>query len=325
MTARPGERLLVRRVGEEGVVLDLRSGAFYRLAGAAVAIAERLARGEAPAAVAAGLAEEAGIDAPRARSDVEAVAAALATEAPPEPRRGPFFAPAGGGLELTWGGRAVLRVNGAGRRASLLGDASPPSPAERLRWALPHLVWLAGGTVLHAAAVRLGGAVLALSGASGSGKSTLARLLAAGDPVSEDLLFLRAGPAGPEAVLGGERAARAWEARESARLAAREGARLDPADLAAMTAGPALRLAAIWVLDTRRGEDIALSSAAGAEGLGLLLEHSFGETGAPAVWRRIFEASAGLAAAVPLSRATVPATLSALGAAARRYRANAAS
>ena len=327
MTPRPGERLLVRRLGDEGVVLDLATGAFYRVAGAAVAIAERLALGEAPPAVAARLAEEAGIDAARARRDVESVAAALAADASPAPRRDPSFAPEGDGLELRWGGQAVLRLDGSGRRASLAGDpAALPSPAERLRWALPHLVWLAGGTVLHAAAARLGGAVLALTGASGSGKSTLARLLAAGDPVSDDLLFLRAGPNGPEAVLGGEAAARAWEAREAARPAGGEEARLDPADLATVAAGPALPLAAIWVLDaTRRdGEAIALAPAAGAEGLGLLLEHSFGETGV-AVWRRIFEASAGLAAAVPPMRATVPGTLPALAEAARRYRASVAS
>jgi hypothetical protein len=325
VTPRPGERLLVRRLGDEGVVLDLATGAFYRVAGAAVAIAERLASGEAPAAVAARLAEEAGIDGARARSDVESVAAALAADASPAPRRDPSFAPGGDGLELRWGGQAVLRLDGSGRRASLAGDpAALPSPAERLRWALPHLVWLAGGTVLHASAARLGGAVLALTGASGSGKSTLARLLAAGDPVSDDLLFLRAGANGPEVVLGGEAAARAWEAREATRLAAGGAARLEDSDLAEMAAGPALALAAIWVLDAarREGQAIALAPAPGSEGLGLLLEHSFGESGTAPVWRRIFEASAALVSAAPPWRAIVPATLPALAAAARRYRAS---
>ena len=320
MTGRP-ERLLVRRLGGEGVALDLDTGAFYRLAGAAVAIAERLARGEPPPAVAARLAEEAGIDAARARADVEAVVAALAADAVPAPRRDPHFA--GGGRELSWGRREVLRIDGSGRSARLSGDpTAPPSPAERLRWALPHMAWLAGATVLHAAAVRLGHSVLALTGASGSGKSTLARLLAGGDPLSDDLLFLRPGPGGPEAVLGGEAAARAWEAREVARLVAGGEARLEAADLAAIEAGASLPLAALWVLDAgrREGEAIALAPVPGAEGLGLLLEHSFGETGEPEVWRRIFEASAALHAAAPLLRAAVPATLPALADAARRYR-----
>lgn len=325
----PGRRLLVRRIGGEAVVLDLATGSYYRVAGAAVDVAEALARGEAPAAVADRLARRAGIDPRRARGDVDAVAAALAADGAPASRGDPAFAPAGDGLVLLWGDRPVLRVAGSGRRASLLGDpASPPSPGERLRWAVPHLLWLAGGTVLHAAAVRLGGGVLALTGASGSGKSTLARLLAGGEePISGDLLLLRPGLAGPEAVLGGEAAGRAWEAREAPRLAAGREARLEAADLAALTAGPSLPLAAIWVLDAARrvGEEIALSPAAGAEGLGLLLAQSFGETGAPKVWRRIFEASAGLAKAVPLFRATVPATLPALSEAAGRYRASVAS
>ncbi|HZY04715.1 MAG TPA: PqqD family peptide modification chaperone, partial [Anaeromyxobacteraceae bacterium] len=219
MSGQPG-RLLVRRLGGEGVALDLDTGAYYRLAGAAVAIAEALAGGEAPAAVAARLAEEARIDPARARADVDAVAAAFAADTPGT-RRDPSFAPAGGGLALSWGGREVLHLDGSGRSASLSGDpAVPPSPAERLRWALPHMIWLAGGAVFHAGATRLGGAVLALTGASGSGKSTLARLLGGGAPVSDDLLFLRPGPGGPEAVLGGEPAARAWQAREGARLAA---------------------------------------------------------------------------------------------------------
>ena len=322
MTARP-QRLLVRRLGGEGVALDLDTGAFYRLVGAAVAIAERLARGESSPATAARLAAEAGIDVARARADVEAVAAALAADSPPRRRGDPSFAPAGDGLALSWGGREVLHLDGSGRRARLSGDlAARPSPAERLRWALPHMAWLAGGSVLHGAAARQGASALALTGASGSGKSTLARLLSGGDPISDDLLFLRAGACGPEAVLGGEAAARVWEARESVRLAAAGEARLEPSDLAAILSGRSLPLAAVWVLDAGRrgGETIALAPAPGAEGMGLLLEHSFGETGEPEVWRRIFEASAEVLAGAPASRATLPATLPALEAAARRYR-----
>lgn len=316
-------RFLVRRLGGEGLALDLDSGAYYRVAGAAVAIAEGLAQGQPAEAVAARLAQETGIDAARARADVEAVAAALAAGAPAAPGRDPSFAPAEGGLALRFGGREVLRLDGSGRSARLAGDpAAPPTPAERLRWALPHMAWLSGATVLHAAAARLGGGVLALTGASGAGKSTLARLLAGDGPVSDDLLFLRPGPAGPEAVLGGEAAARAWEAREARRLGAGGEARLEPEDLRAIEAGPSLPLSAVWILDAgrREGRAIALDPVPGAEGLGLLLEHSFGETGEPEVWRRILEASAAVIGVGPPLRATVPATLAALVEAARRYR-----
>ena len=328
-TARPDGRLLVRRLGEEAVVIDTATGALYRVAGAGVGIAEALARGETPGTVAEHLARETGIELERARADIDAVAVALAADGPPATRADPAFAPAWNGLELRWDGRAVLRVDGSGRRASLLGDAAaPPSPGARLRWALPHLVWLAGGTVLHAAAVRLGGTVLALTGASGSGKSTLARLLARGpEPVSDDLLLLRDGPAGLEAVLGGEAAARAWEAREVPRLAGGQAARIEGEDLAALIAGPALPLAAIWILDATRREadEITLAATTGAEALALLLHQSFGETGAPEVWRRILDASADLVEAVPIFRASAPGTLSQLDDAARRYRASVAS
>ena len=323
-----GGRWLVQRLGDEAVVLDLSTGAFYRVAGAAVGVAEALSRGEAPGAIAGWLEREAGIGPERARADVADVAAALATAVAP-PAGQPAVGPAWDGLELRWEGRAVLRVDGSGRRATLLGDAAePPSPLERLRWALPHLLWLSGGMVLHAAAVQMAGSVLALTGASGSGKSTLAGLLARGaEQVSDDLLLLRDGPAGLEAVLKGEAAARAWEARETPSLAAGREARFYAGDLAALAAGPSLPLAGIWLLDAvrREGADISLAGAAGADGLGLLLGQSFGETGAPEVWRRIFETSARLAEAVPISRALVPGTLPGLHEAARRYRLSVAS
>ena len=328
-TARPGGQLLVRRLGKEAVVVDVATGAVFRVAGAGVGIAEALARGETPGAVAERLARETGIEPGRARADVEAVAVALAADGLAATRDEPAFAPAWNGLELRWDGRAVLRIDGSGRRAWLLGDAAaPPSPGARLRWALPHLLWLSGGTVLHAAAARFGGAVLALTGASGSGKTTLGRLLAgAAGPVSEDLLLLRDGPAGPEAVLGGEAAVRAWEAREVPRLATGYEARLEGDDLAVLTAGPALPLAGIWLLDAvqREGDEITLAVATGAEALALLLHQSFGETGVAEVWRRIVDASADLVEVVPIFRASVPGTLSQLEDAARRYRASVAS
>ena len=326
---RPDGRLLVCRLGNEAVVLDIATGVFFRVGGAGVGIAEALARGEAPAAISEHLVRETGIELTRARADVEAVAAALTADGPPVRPGEPAFAPAWNGLELRWNGRAVLRLVGSGSRASLLGDAAaPPSLGERLRWALPHLIWIAGGTVLHAAAVRMGDAVLALTGASGSGKTTLARLLACGaEPVSEDLLLLRAGPAGLEAVLAGEAGMRAWEAREVPRLAGGQEARLEGEDLAALTAGPALPLAGIWLLDVtrRETEEITLAAATGAEALALLLHQSFGETGVPDVWRRILGATAGLVEAVPIFRASVPGTLDRLDDAARRYRASVAS
>jgi hypothetical protein len=328
-TVRLAERLLVHRFGNEAVVLNLTTGAFFRVGGAGVAIAEALARGDAPEAVARRLAHEAGIELGSAQASIEAVAVALAADGPPAPRNETALAPSWHGLELRWGGRAVLRLDDAGRRASVLGDAAvPPSPGVRLRWAVPHLVWLSGGAVLHAAAVRLGGAVLAITGASGSGKSTLARYLACGaELVSDDLLLLREGRAGLEAVLGGEGAARAWAAREVLRLASGQEAHFEVEDLAALTAGPTLPLAGIWLLDAaqRDGDEITLSVADGAERLALLLHQSFGETGAPAVWRRVFDVSARLVEGVPVSRASVPGTLSLLDEAARRYRASVAS
>ena len=123
------------------------------------------------------------------------------------------------------------------------------------------------------------------------------------------------------------RDARAWEARETPLLARGEVARLEEEDLSAITTGPTLPLAAVWLLDAsrRNADEIALESTVGAEGLGLLLEQSFGETGAPDVWRRIFEASVSLVEAVPIFRASVPGTLARLEEAARCYRAIVAS
>lgn len=322
-------RFLLAGFGEVALVLDLETGALSRVSGGAVPICRGLAAGDSGEAVAARLVGEFGIAAARARADVESVRARIAGGGEAAAPRGPAtFGPTAGGFEMRYQGRPVLLLDGAGEGVELRGDpASAPDPAWRLRLALPHLLVLRGQPVLHAAAARRGGHVLAISGASGAGKSTLAALLAGGATVSDDLVLLRFGSGAPAAILGGEGAAHRWVEAAAARLGATGAVRLAPEDLSALGAGTDLPLEEVWFLDEARrgGEEVAVEPAPGADGVALLLRNGFGELGDREVWRRLFEWSRAVAGGARLGRARVPASLSALRAAAERYKASVAS
>ncbi|WP_447727335.1 hypothetical protein [Sphingomonas koreensis] len=103
----------------------------------------------------------------------------------------------GADLCFTAPGIAEYRCRADGIRVTPHPDASAADVAEMLiATALPALLWLRGGFVLHAAAARLPGhgAAIAIAGASGSGKSTvLAQLADAGASVlADDTILLDA-------------------------------------------------------------------------------------------------------------------------------------
>lgn len=109
----------------------------------------------------------------------------------------------GADLCFTAPGIAEYRCRADGIRVTPHPDAGEADVAELLiATALPALLWMRGGFVLHAAAARLPGqdAAIAIAGPSGSGKSTiLARLVEAGGALLADdtvLLDARGNAAG---------------------------------------------------------------------------------------------------------------------------------
>ncbi len=131
---------------------------------------------------------------------------------------------------------------------SIAVTPDPDAPSDRvaamlIATALPALLWLRGGFVLHAAAAQLpGGGALAIAGATGSGKSTiLAQLLEAGAAlIGDDTITFDPGAGREARGLGG-----GWFVAENG-----EGARrfvAAPPDRSLASAP----ITALLVLDTR--------------------------------------------------------------------------
>lgn len=111
----------------------------------------------------------------------------------------------GADLCFTAPGIAEYRCRADGIRVTPHPAAGEADVAELLiATALPALLWIRGGFVLHAAAARLAGhdAAIAIAGASGSGKSTvLAQLIdAGGSLLADDTILLAARDSGAEAA-----------------------------------------------------------------------------------------------------------------------------
>lgn len=113
----------------------------------------------------------------------------------------------GADLCFTAPGIAEYRCHADGIRVSPHPHASATDVVEMLiATALPALLWMRGGFVLHAAAAQLPGsaAAIAIAGASGSGKSTvLAQLTDAGAPMLADDTILLDSRTGEGAGLAG--------------------------------------------------------------------------------------------------------------------------
>lgn len=323
-----GDRFQLTVFADGAVLVDLESGAFFRVNQVGALVATELANGGERRAARV-LEETYGVPAEQATADVAAFVAGLG-HAPVRPPRNPLtFTPADGGFTMTWHDQPVLWLAADGRRARRL-----PAPAGArgsqaiddaalLTWAAPHLLALRGRPVLHAAAVEEDGGVLAFAGASGAGKTTTARAFAAAGAtlVTEDLLILADDG---DVVTGAEAALRAWVVAQTGAQAAAPtpGAEVDAEELAAVVlAGPTLPLRRMLLLDaTRRaGGEFVIEKIPASDAMLALLGHSFGELEERRVWRDLATACRRIASTVDLRLTTAPAGLDALGAAAVRY------
>jgi hypothetical protein len=200
------------RFDDGGLLLDLESGALFQLNESAAEIWEGRLAGKSTDALAAALTAAHSLSASIARSHVVAALTGLNVECQPN---GEYrYERSGNHYVFSREGVPLIRVNDAGDVIEWAGaQAIDIGEIRNVLLAIsPKLLALRGNLVLHASAVLLNDAVVALCGESGAGKTTTARALvrAGATPVCEDKLIVRSGRSGPEALMGTEQTIDTW-------------------------------------------------------------------------------------------------------------------
>lgn len=333
-------RFRFERFEDGGVMLDLESGAFYRMNASAGDVCEGLLRGCSIQEIAFRLSLSAGLATCDAEGDVRALIQRLihqvvgdaGRDEPRVHRNSVSVAYDGDGFLISWRGLPIVRIDREGRRivrdrALVAGVSSLdlPRPERWLLWALPHLLVLQGESVIHASSIRTCGVLRAFTGASGAGKTTLARAFADhardAELISEDLLWLSIDRTSVRARIGGERALRRWAASRGGELAENGELELGVDDLKRCAGADTAPLEEIWFLEAtdRKGESIVASRVSASDAFALLLENSFSEVGSRSLWNHVFDACARVARTANASRITLPREIRLLPAAAKAF------
>jgi hypothetical protein len=319
-----GDRFALSAFADGSVLVDLETGAFYRLQGAADRIGRGLAENLSPSTIAENLAAEYRIPLDQAHQDVQTMLAQL--QAPPV-AAGPnpiSFRATNTDYTLCWQGQPLYRIDPGQRRLHPLTVAEPGADiVTELLWAVPHLLLLANHFVLHASAILDGELVTAFCGPSGLGKTTLAQRFAAHGCriVSEDLLVVRFDGDRPMVVLGAEERIRRWASAMAPALTA--GQAIDTAPLLALIDGEPAVLREVF-FPRRSSTEVSTffrEPLGQADAFLMLLENSFAELGQRSVWLRLLEANRRLVQEAALARFVIPEGLSLLEAAVMAYRA----
>jgi Coenzyme PQQ synthesis protein D (PqqD) len=308
------DSLVVTLFADGGVLVDLGSGAFYRLNTSAAQICAGLLQGQAQDIIARDLARRFGISQSRALLDVEAVRRQLHSPPAALPAANPItFRHAATGYTLCWQDEPVWHLDPQVLTYLAPAHASLPDRTTQLLWVVPHLLLLKGQPVLHASAVEQEGLVCAFCGPSGRGKTTLARTLGAQGLrlVGEDLLLVVLDGERPEVLLDGETLLRRWVA---AQVAQPVWTRLETQGLDSVRHGPRRPLREILFpvrvsgsLPVVRRQPLPPSDA-----LVRLLENSFAELAQPALWRQLLEVNRRLVETTRVARLEVPEGIDAL-------------
>jgi hypothetical protein len=306
----------------EGILLNVESGAFYRLNRTAYGVWAALIAGRPFGAVVDQLVRDFGITRGQAERDALVALEELPPGPPPLASSDRFrwaVLPAGYGFFVD--GSLLFEVD-AGGDSLRSRSGSPPNEEQaqlQLKAVLPKLLTLRGIRVLHAAAIEMRRSLLVFSGRSGAGKTTSARAFvdAGARLVSEDLLIFTPGAAARDAVLGGERIVRAWVEEEARRLADSPGRTIDCKTLACCLEGERLPVRQILLIeaDRRVGDRIQVESLSRPDALLALLESAYFASADASSWRLTFESLRGLVMTVSTARAVMPKGLAALRAA----------
>lgn len=303
-------RFALASLVDEGVLLDLHRGAFYRINLAAARICREWLEGKAPEAIARELARSYSISESQALHDVDSVFARVFCEREVRSVNPIAFTREAQKLRMEWNGQPLCWLDPAAERLDLCSAPCEPLGVEiaaLLLWAAPHLLALYSQDVLHASAVALPEGVLAFCGPSGAGKTTLAQLATdqGASLVSEDLVLVAWSPE-PHAVADGESALRGWVAEQSPVLATQGWIRT--AGILEATCGARVPLRAVHFLDGARSSQPAIERTplSPAAALVELLRNGFAELAQPAIWRQLLKGSERLVHAVEMFHLRCP-------------------
>ena len=319
------ERFTLAEFEDAGVLLDLGTGAFYRLNPVASRIGALLSQGKTVSEAASELVESFRLTPDQAARDVAELLAGLQEEVPTLDENPITFEAVTDGFLLRWQGRPIARIDSLGRTLRLeAGPIAEQAQAARyLDWAVPHLLVLRRQPVLHASAIEYRDGVLAFAGPSGAGKTSTAHAFAAhGAPViSEDVLLISFESHSPVVYVNAEAALWRWVAEKASSWATEQHVEIDVSDLLEVLGGPTLPLRQVLFLDSarRRGGQISAEPLGSSQAFALLLKNTFTELGTRTFWRELFEMNRELATRLRFARATVPSGLDLLTDAARRF------
>jgi hypothetical protein len=291
-------------------LLDLDSGQIVSLNRTAFVIWNRYLGGATTEEIAASLSGEHGMPIAAARRDVT-LALTIPDEYSRFPDQGLRYAVDSHGRCIAVASEGpVLELGRDGDHVLVLQPLAPWVLESHLSAAVPKLLTLAGETVLHASAVRVGAETIAFLGTSGAGKTTTAAAFGSlgHQIVAEDMLLLRVQPDGRFIALQAEAGAKAWAADASLRFAEAAGARVAFDRPASEPQAPSAPLARVNFLDSRRrhGGTVVRRALSRAETAGLLFANTFASSIEPAARKSLLGKMVALATAVSGYELTMP-------------------
>jgi hypothetical protein len=318
-------------IDDEGVLLDLATGAVFRVNPTARDIWAQLIAGDSLSSIAARTSVRFGLSLSRAEKDVGD--ALLALPGPPCASEAVARRPSIGRWDETATGYAFFdgdvvacEVDRAGEWIGLppVGEPSEAQARARIRAVVPRVLALRGIHLLHASAVELDGALVVFTGPSGAGKTTTARAFtrAGARLVSEDLLLLAPSSTSRRAVADGEAKLRSWVAAAATHCVAAPGETIRCDGLDQCLEGQQLPIGKILIIDAgRRGGDrIRLEPLSRPDALVAMMESVYFGSSDTATWSARFESLRDLGGGVITSAATMPESLSLLDAAVGEFR-----
>ena len=298
-------------------MLDLETGALFRLNDSATFVWESFLAGSEAATIAASLAERHGLALSVTRKQVDEALQLKGDLSTPFAPLGDYrYRRSGNGyvfsrddVPLLWldektGGLALADPYPTGH-----GD-----PLSVLMAIAPKLTTFRGHFVLHASAALLDDRLVAVCGASGAGKTTTVRALvrAGAVPVSEDKLVVRSTEAGIVGLIEGEPLIHAWVRGAVERLAAHLPTACDDLDRA--LEGRWVPLREIGFIDSARrsGDAVMVTELAPLDAAHAVFRNAFYGSDKPEDWERQLRIAAELASRVPAFELGMPAGVPAL-------------
>jgi hypothetical protein len=316
---RGSDRYAFVPVSSAGLLLDLESGAVFRLNSSAAFVWRLRQAGHESTDIARALASRYGIEETRACVDVATALAPTAELSSPARSISDYLYRASDtGYVQFLREEPMLQVDAQGERLRVIAPMAARNPRRLnncLRAIAPKVLSLRGRMVLHASAVLVAGRLLIFPGPSGAGKTTTARALVSqgATAVSEDKVLVDVDGAAAFAWVMAESAIDRWVTYATTTLLSGGEALCDALNEA--TEGPLVPIAEIGFIDAGRRSDAGLTArlVEGPDAAAQLFRWTFLGSAGPAHWRRDLELAAAISDFAVSYELTMPSDLPALG------------